>query len=526
MHISRLQWLDRGVLRSRLSQLTLISGTKVNCEPVRFKFIIVPKIEKSMKVTQEKLPSSQIGLEIEISAETSKNTYEKVVKDLARTTQIPGFRKGKIPRQVLIQRLGSQRIKAAALEEMINNSLKEAIEKESIEVLGNNYQLRQKFDQILEKYSPGEPLTFNVAVDVPPTVQLGDYNNLTVKAEESAYSPEDVEKWLQQQRERFVTLVPIEERPAQMGDVAIVDYQAKYRTETGEASEPIKGVSGTDFRVELGEGRFIPGFIDGIIGMQAEETKDIPLTFPQDYPEKDLAGKDVIFTLTLKELKAKEFPEIDDEFAEQLSENSEDKFDTIAGWREFLETKYREQAEKETKNNIQSAIVEELVNISSVDLPETMIEEEITEILKQTWVQMQQYGLDVKSMFTQDNIPQMRQNARPDAIARLKQSLLLAELTKVEAIEADAAAVEERCNEVKKQLAGEDIDPDRLLEVVTEELKTKKTLEWLQEKASIELFPEGTLSGKSEDLEEDNSEDTVVEPVDPSASSEEANSEA
>lgn len=450
-----------------------------------------------MKVTQEKLAGSQIGLEIEIPAETSQQTYDNVVKNLARSTQIPGFRKGKIPRQVLIQRLGTQRIKAAALEELIQNSLETAIKQESIAALGN-YKLRSNFEELIQQYTPGQPLKFSASVDVPARVELGDYHNLQVKSEEITYKPEDVDRWLQEQREKYVTLVPIEDRGAQMGDVAIIDYQAKSVTETGEAGEPIAGVQAKDFQVDMGEGKFIAGFLEGIVGMQPEETKELALTFPDDYPQKDLAGKPAIFTITLQELKAKELPELDDEFAEQVSENSEEKFATLQALREYLEKQYRERAENETKNNIQTAIVEELVKISSVELPETQIEEEVTEVLKQTFVQVQQMGIDPKQLFTPDNVPKMRGNARPDAIKRLQQSLLVEEVAKRESLEPDAETVEKRFNELKKQLTGQDIDLEKLREVVTDELRSEKTLDWLQEKVQVELVPPGSLKETAE----------------------------
>ncbi|WP_013321866.1 trigger factor [Gloeothece verrucosa] len=460
-----------------------------------------------MKVTQEKLPDSQIGLEIEIPPETSKQTYETVVNNLARTTQIPGFRKGKIPRQVLVQRLGSLRIKATALEEIIQSSLQEAIKQESIEVIGN-YQLGSSFEELLQKFNPGETFTFSASVDVPPTVQLGDYQNLQIKAEESVYDPQKIDEWLEQQREKFVTLVPIEDRPAQIGDVAIIDYYA-LANDGPQAGEAIPGVQGTDFRVELGEGRFISGFVEGIVGMKPDETKEINATFPEDYPQEELAGKEAIFTVTLKELKTKELPELDDELAEQISENSEQKFETLAEWREYLEKQFSEQAQNETKNSIHSRIIEELVNISTVDLPETLIQEEITELLRQTAVQMQQMGVDVKTLFTSENIGRMRDNARPEAVERLKQTLVLTEVAKVESIEVDNQAIEERYNKLKQQLQGQDIDLDRLREVIIQELQTQKTLEWLQEKATVELVPKSTP--QEEETEIDQGEDTIIE---------------
>ncbi len=452
-----------------------------------------------MKVTQEKLPSSQIGLEIEIPAETSQKTYDKVLNNLVRTANIPGFRKGKIPRQMLLQRLGTKYIKAATLEELIQDSLKSALQQESIESLGN-YTPRFSFEELIEQFTPGEPLTISVTVDVPPTVELGDYKNITVKAEETIYDPKQVDDWLAERQTRQATLVPVEDRPAEMGDVAIVDYQSYYALQTEEETpQEIPGVQGSDFRVDLEAGRFIEGMVEGIVGMQPEESKEIPLKFPDDYPNEELAGNNALFSITLKELKAKELPELDDEFAEEASD-----FDTLVELRESLEEKFAEEAKDETKSSIESAILAELIKISSVDLPDTLVQEEVTKILTQSAMQMEQMGLDIRQIFTNDNVPKLRENARADAVERLQQTLILSEIAKTEGIEPSEAAVTDKIKELTAQFSERDIDLAKLQEMVKKELLTEATLDWLQAQASIELVPKGTLNPveESEETEE------------------------
>lgn len=436
-----------------------------------------------MKVTQEKLPDSQIGLEIEIPAEVSKNTYEQVVKKLSRTANIPGFRKGKVPRPILLQRIGTRNVKAAAIEEIIQKFIPDAIEQESIESIGN-YQLRSNFDDLIANFNPEESFTFSASVDVPPTVTVGDYQSLTIQAEEIVYDPQKVEDWLKEQQEKQATLVPVEDRGAEMGDIIIIDYQGRYPDE----EDIIEDVQGTDFKVEMEEGKLIPGMVEGMVGMKPEETKEISVTFPEDYPQEDLAGKPVIFTVTVKELKAKELPELDDDFAEEVSE-----FETIEALRESLENEFKEQAEKSTKNNIHNVIVEQLTEISTFDLPDTLIQDEVTQVLMQSLTQLEQMGLDVRSFVTQDNLPAMRDNARPEAISRLKQSLVLEEVAKIQGIEADEAAIAERSQEIRDKFKGQEINEEKLSEIVINELKVKKTLEWLEEQVTVELVPEGTL---------------------------------
>jgi trigger factor len=440
-----------------------------------------------MKVTQEKLPASQVGLEIEISSETSQSTYEKVVQDLARSSNIPGFRKGKVPRQILLQRLGSQRIKAAALEEMIQKSLEAAIAQESINSLGN-YKLRSDFEQLLQAYQPGQPIVFSASVDVPPEVQIDNYQNIEIKAEESVYDPTEVDKYLEDSRAQKADLIPVEDRPAQMGDIAFVDFHGKIVNERGEELEDVEGGQATNFQVEMEEGRLIPGMVEGMVGMKPEETKKISATFPEDYPKQELAGKPAVFEVTLKELKQKELPELDDDFAQEVSE-----FETIAELRESLEKQFQDKANKETKNSIHTLILDELVKLSTIELPESMIQDEVTNVLTQTLMQMQQLGVDVNKLFTPDSVPKMRENSRPEAIERLQKSLVLEEIGKREGIKPTSEEIDAKIQEVSKQFAGQDFDRVKLQEMVAEDLLKEKTLDWLQEKAKVELVPKGSL---------------------------------
>jgi trigger factor len=440
-----------------------------------------------MKVTQEKLPDSQIGLEIEISGENTRKVYDKVVQNLAKSVNIPGFRKGKVPRQVLLQKLGSDRIKATVLEELIQDSVREAVEQESIDSLGN-YRLKTDFEQLVKDYTPGEVFSFKASVDVPPTVELGDYQNLSVKAEETVYDPSQVEQVLKERQERHATLIPVENRLAQIGDIAVVDYSGRFAD--GEPdSLPITGTVAENYSMEMVEGKFVDGLVEGMVGMSPNETRNITVTFPEDYPRQDLASKQVTFAVSLKELKEKELPELDDEFAEDASE-----FDTIAAWREALEAQYQKSATEETKNSIHGAIINSLVEQSSVDIPDSLIQEEITQILTQSAVQLQRMGVDIREMFTQENIPGMRERAKPEAVERLKQSLVLAEVAKKESITVEDEAVETKVKEIIEGSAESDFDLKRLRDMVKADLVAEKTLNWLQEKVTVELVAKGSLT--------------------------------
>jgi trigger factor len=457
-----------------------------------------------MKVTQERLPESQVGLNIEIAPEASRNAYEKMVQNLSRSSNIPGFRKGKVPRRILLQRIGNDRIKAAALEELIQKSLQDAIEQESIKALGQP-NLRSNFDELLGQYNPGDAISFSVAVDVPPSIELADYNNLSVKAEEIVYQPEKVDDFINQRREEKADLVPVEERAAQMGDVAFVDFKGILPE---EENKEIEGGSATNFQVEIAEGKLIPGMVEGIVGMKPEETKDVSVTFPEDYPQEDLAGKPAIFSITLNELKTKELPELDDDFAQDVSD---DEFDTFAAYKESIEKQFKEQAQNQTNNNINEEIAAALMEQNQIDLPESLVQEETTSVLTKTLMQMQQMGLDVKQLFNSDNVPMLRDNARPEAVSNLQKSLILQEIAKKEALEPDQAAIEAKIAEIRPQLAGQEVDEERLLEMVTSDLLTENTYKFLRDKAQIDLVPEGSLKEEAEVTVDSEAEVETVE---------------
>ncbi|MGD1716854.1 trigger factor [Dapis sp. BLCC M172] len=465
-----------------------------------------------MKVTQERLPASQIGLEIEITPEMSKNAYEQVIQKYTRSANIPGFRKGKVPRNILIQRLGKDYIKAMALDDLINNCLEKAREQEQINAIGQ-FELKTQFEELVKDFEPGQEMAFSAKVDVEPEAKVDNYKGLVVKAEEAKYDPAQVDEFLEERRSQMATLIPVEGRAAQLGDVAIVDFVGVIPSETegGEAKE-VPGGKAQDFQMDLKEGQFIPGFIEGIVGMNPEETKEISAQFPAEYSETDLAGKPAVFTVTLKELKEKELPELDDDLAQEISE-----FETIAELREFLEKKFTKEKEDQTKQNKELAIVNELVTHIEVEIPETLIKNEVQQMLAQSAMELSQYGIDVKELFSSDKLPEMQERSRPEAIERLRRDLAIATVAKKESITVEEEEIAAESVKVMEQLKGKDVDPDRLRQVVTEDLLKEKTIKFLEENGTVELVPEGTLDTGSE-IPQTTEVETQVEAETPQAS--------
>ncbi|MBU6228687.1 MAG: trigger factor [Cyanobacteria bacterium REEB459] len=441
-----------------------------------------------MKVTQEVLPDSQVGLEIEIPPELSQKTYDRVLSKLMNTTTIPGFRKGKVPKPVFLQRIGATQFKAAVLEELLQTAIDQAIQQEAIEALGN-YQLTSSFEELVSQYQPNQSLIVKATVDVPPRVTLKQYKGLTIEAEEVLPDLDQVEQTLTNYQNKRATLVPVEERPAQMGDVVVVDFVGKLKKAAGELEE-FEGGSGSDYTIELETGRFIPGFVEGIVGMALAERKDLDIAFPEDYGQPNLAGQSVVFSITMKEIKEKELPDLDDDFAQDVSE-----FETLEDLRQSLVDRYTQQAENATRSNQEAALLKVLVDHLEAEIPETLIQQEVDFILRQTLMQLSQQGLDLKKMMTQDLVNSMRQQARPDALARLRSTLALGEVAKQENLTVLEADLQARFDQAMAEEDSDDtIDPERLKQFLEEELLQQTIFDWLFEANRMELVPAGTLA--------------------------------
>jgi trigger factor len=440
------------------------------------------KTKEPLKVTQEKLPGSQVGLKVEISPEQSREAYEQTVTKFMRSAQIPGFRRGKVPRQVVMQQLGTLQIKAKTLEDLVESTFRDALVQEKIDALGN-FQLVSDFEELLTQFEPGASVTYVASIEVPPEATLKRYTQFQLKAEEVKYDPTQVDRIIDEQRSTRSTLVPVEGRAAESGDVVQIDFSGQYflgedKTERTE----IPGGSATDFQVELTEGQFIPGFTEGIVGMNPDETKELELKFPDDYSQEDLAGKSAVFSITLKDIKAKELPEVNDEFVQEISE-----FKTVAELREFLEERYQKEAQDKTDFNVQAALLEALVEEIEVELPETLVTNEVSFLINQMAQRLQSQGIDVNKLFNRDSIAGLKDRYRDEAVVRVKRTLALATVAQSESIELEAEAVEARFQELMGQMSDRDIDRDRLKEVIEEELLQQKVITWLKEHSEITL---------------------------------------
>ncbi|MEB3259800.1 MAG: trigger factor [Cyanobacteriota bacterium] len=438
-----------------------------------------------LKVSSQSRPGCRVALEVAIPGGRCQASYDAAVEKLSRSVKLPGFRKGKVPRSVLIQQLGPLRIRATALEDLVDSVWRDALAQEKITPLGRP-ELQDGFDVVLDRFAPGTELVLTLEMDVQPTPTLRTTKGLKAEATPVAFDPAKVDEILEQSQRQLATLVPVEGRPAAMGDVARVRFSGMFT----DSSTPIEGGSSDGMDVEMEEGRMIPGFVEGLVGLEVGASRDVACTFPASYPQEEAAGREASFAITLLDLKTRELPPLDDAFAQQASEKG-----TLAELKADLEERLKADAERRHRANRHEALLEALVAELEVELPETLVRQEMAQLVEQTARQIAQQGMDVKKVFTDDVVRSLMETSRPEAEKRLRRSLALSALASAEAIEVAEADISARAVELRRELGQQrsDIDEQRLREVVSDELLQEKLLSWLEENSTItEIAPAST----------------------------------
>ena len=440
----------------------------------------------ALKVKTSSLPGSRLALEVGVPAGRCKASYEAAVDKLSRSVRLPGFRKGRVPKPVLLQQIGPLRVKASALEDLVDSVLRDAVEQEKVEVLGQP-SLSGNFEELLEKFDPAKELVVTLEMDVAPTPTLKSTKGLSAEAESVAYDPARVDELLDQSRRQLATLVPVSDRAAAMGDVAVVSFSGVF----SDDKSAIEGGSANGLDVELEEGRMISGFVEGVVGMKPGDKKDVDCQFPDDYPQETCRGRKALFSISLDELKGRELPALDDAFAQQASDKK-----TLSELREDLENRLKQDAEQRQKNNRHEALLKALVDQLEVELPESLIKEEINSLLQETAAQMAQQGMDVKKLFTPETVQNLAQASRGEATERLQRSLALKALAKAEGISVADKDLEAKIKEVSAGFSDTNrIDPQRLRDAVAEDLLRETLLNWLEENAKLTMV-EPAAEGK------------------------------
>ncbi len=398
-----------------------------------------------MSLQVEKLEKNMAKLTIEVSADDLEKALQSAYKKQKNKISIPGFRKGKVPRQMIEKMYGAEIFYDDAINELMPKAYAEAYDECELDIVS-----RPEVDVVqIEK---GKPFIFTAEVAVKPEVTLGEYKGLEVDKISTRVTQKEVEEKLKEEAEKNARTVTVEDRAVQDGDEVIMDFEGFVDGETFE------GGKGENYPLTIGSGSFIPGFEEQLVGAEAEKEVEVKVTFPEDYHAEELKGKDAVFKCTVHEIKMKELPEIDDEFAAEVSE-----FDTLDEYKADLKAKIKEQKEAEGKRKQEDQAVEKAVENASFEIPEAMITTNISQMTDDFARRMRSQGLTMEQyfQFTGMTAEKMEEEMRPQAIKRIETRIVLEAIAKAENIEISDEKMDE---EISKMAESYKMEADKLKE--------------------------------------------------------------
>ncbi len=372
-----------------------------------------------MSVQVENLEKNMAKLTIEVSAEDLEKALEAAYQKEKNKISIPGFRKGKVPRAMVEKMYG-----AAVFYEEAANILMQQNYPAAVEESGADIVSRPTIDIVqIEK---GKPFIFTAEVAVRPEVTLGKYMGVTVTKIDCTVSDEEVAEALEKERNNNSRTISVTDRPVQEGDTAVIDYEGFV---DGVAFE---GGKGENHSLEIGSHSFIDTFEDQLVGKNVGDEVEVNVTFPEQYHAADLAGKPAMFKVKINEIKAKELPELDDEFAQDVSE-----FDTLAEYKEDLKKRLEEQKENEAKRTKEDEAIQKIIDKSKMELPDAMIDTQCENMIEEFAQRIAQSGLSMEQymQFSGLTLDALKEQVRPEAVSRIQSSLVLEAIAKAENIE-------------------------------------------------------------------------------------------
>ena len=378
--------------------------------------------------------ANEVKLEITVEAEKFENAMKKVYFQNAKYFNIPGFRKGKAPMNIVEKYYGAQIFYEDAFNEVATEAYEEALTENKIDVVS-----RPEVD--IAQMEKGKDLIFTAVVQTKPEVKLGKYKGIEIQKIEYKVDKKDVDHELEHMQEHNSRLVTVDDRPLENGDTATIDFEGFV---DGVAFE---GGKAEGHELEIGSGTFIPGFEEQLIGMELENEKEIKVTFPKEYFSKDLAGKDATFKVKLHDIKKKELPELDDEFAKDVSE-----FDTLEELKKSIKEKLTKNKEQREKYETEEAVLKAVCEDSKLDIPSGMIELEIDNMLKDFEQRLSYQGLNLEQYLKMigKTEEEMRKEYEPQAIEAIKSRLVLEAIMKAEKIEASEEEIKAKMEEMAK----------------------------------------------------------------------------
>lgn len=427
-----------------------------------------------MSSTFVKKEGNIVTLKIEVDAETfEKGVQQAYLKNKSRFN-IPGFRKGKAPRKIIEMNYGE----GVFYEDAINIVFPEAYDK-AIDELKLDPVDRPSID--IEEIEKGKPVVFTADVTVKPEVKLGEYKGIEVEKSEYNVTEEELEAELKRMQERNARIIDAGDRPVKQGDILTIDYSGF----VGE--EQFEGGTAQNQPLEIGSGRFIPGFEEQLIGKNKEEEVEVKVTFPEEYHAEELSGKDAIFKVVIHEIKEKELPALDHEFAKDVSE-----FDTLDELKNDIKNKLQKQAEDRAKAENENKVVEKIADACEVDIPEVMIDRQVDDDINDFAYRLRYQGLEFEKYLelTGTGIEDLRNQFKPNAEKLVKVDLILEAISEKEGID----STEEELNEEPENIAKQyNQDVEKLkgnikgddLEYIKKGIIKRKTIEFLVKEAKL-----------------------------------------
>ena len=415
--------------------------------------------------------ASKGTLTFDIDVETIQKGIDDAFKKTQKQITVPGFRKGHVPRAIFNQMYGEESLYQDALNDVLPDAYEAAVKETEIEPVDQ--------PQIsIDSMEKGQPWTIKAEVAVKPEVKLGDYKGMSVSKQDTEVSDVDVDAELENKRQQQAELVLKEDEPAAKGDTVVIDYVG---TVDGEKFD---GGSADNYSLELGSGSFIPGFEDQLIGHKADEDVDVKVTFPEDYHAKNLAGKEAVFNVKIHEVKEKQLPDLDDEFAKDVDED----VDTLDELKEKTKKQLQEQKEDAAKSAIEDEAIEAAVNNAEIaDIPQAMLDQDTDRQVQQYLAGMQQQGINPQMYFqiTGSSEDDLKKQFASDADKRVKTNLVLEAIVKDADLTASDDDIKKEISDLAKQFGMEEDAVEKSLtkDMLAHDIEIKKAVDLVADSA-------------------------------------------
>lgn len=456
------------------------------------------EVKIKMTVKWEKAEGNEGVLTVEVNADKVDEALDQAFKKVVKDVNIPGFRKGRVPRPIFEQRIGVEALYQDALDILLPEAYSKAVIETGIEPVD-----RPEVD--IEQMEKGKALIFKANVIVKPEVKLGQYKGLEVEEIDTSVSDEDVEEELERLRQSQAELVVLDDEEAKEGDTVVIDFDGYMN------GEPFEGGQANNHSLELGSGSFIPGFEEQLVGEKAGNKKEITVTFPDDYHQSELAGKEAVFKVVIHDVKRKELPELDDEFAKDVDEEVE----TLAELKEKIKNDLQADKDHQAEHFIKNTLIEKATKNAEIDLPEVMITNELEQMLQEFDQQLQSQGmnLDMYYQFSGQDEEALREQMKNDAELRVRSNLTLEAIGITENIEVTEEEAEE---EIKRMAEMYNMEAEQVksmlelqggLDAVKRDVRVRKTIDLLVDESKTVPKSENDATEDSENDAEPNDKD-------------------